>query len=74
MYDGAVVAGDHLFVYVRQEDDSWWRIKRHEATKVNTFQLPPVITDRCRSNGQKSKVIVRVCTWTVDHIGCELKG
>ena len=34
MHDGALVAGSHLYVYVRQDDGVWWKIKEHEASKV----------------------------------------
>ncbi|ORX35476.1 hypothetical protein BD324DRAFT_632995 [Kockovaella imperatae] len=34
MHDGALVAGSHLYTYVRYGDDIWWKIRDHEATRV----------------------------------------
>jgi hypothetical protein len=33
-HDGALVAGQHLYMYLRQDDGTWWRIQDHQASKV----------------------------------------
>ncbi|KAL0252987.1 hypothetical protein I308_102381 [Cryptococcus tetragattii IND107] len=33
-HDGAVIGQKHLYMYVRGEDDRWWKIQEHEATEV----------------------------------------
>lgn len=33
-HDGALVAGKHLYAYVRNEA-GWWKIQEHEATRVS---------------------------------------
>ena len=32
---GALVAGKQLYVYIRSDDGTWWRIKEHEVTMVS---------------------------------------
>ncbi|KAK1927718.1 hypothetical protein DB88DRAFT_479018 [Papiliotrema laurentii] len=34
-HDGALVAGQHLYMYLRQDDGTWWRIQDHQASKVD---------------------------------------
>ena len=34
MHDGALVAGSHLYVYIRQADGKWWRVQDHEVKPV----------------------------------------
>ncbi|WVR05535.1 hypothetical protein IAU60_002553 [Kwoniella sp. DSM 27419] len=32
--DGALVGGNHLFAYVRNDSGQWWRVQEHEAKQV----------------------------------------
>lgn len=34
-HDGAMIGQKHLYMYVRGEDDRWWKIQEHEATEVS---------------------------------------
>ncbi len=35
MHDGALVAGRHLYMYVRSDEGRWWRIQDHEVEEVS---------------------------------------
>ena len=35
MHDGSLVGSQHLYMYTRQPDGSWWKIQEHEVTKVS---------------------------------------
>ena len=47
MHDGALVAGNHLFVYVRQADGKWWKAKDHEVTSVRFGIQRGITTAEC---------------------------
>ncbi|KIS01744.1 hypothetical protein L804_01623 [Cryptococcus deuterogattii 2001/935-1] len=42
-HDGAMIGQKHLYMYVRGEDDRWWKIQEHEATEI---EWETIIGDR----------------------------